>query len=101
MRHHRQAARLVNQLDGIRRGHLEFRHPRGPVLLEKPLEGLVQARAKPRLDQRARDVRPARRPAVRQRKHRLGRQRHFQLIEPRHHFADAVLAHGLELGDLR
>ena len=99
MRHDREAAGLMNQFDGFERGHLGLGHPRGPVFLQKPLEGLVEAAAQSGLHQRAGDVRPARGLAIGQRKDGVGLQRDVQFVQPRDHFADAVLPDGLELGD--
>ena len=72
MRQHRHPLGLVDQADGVARRHLELGNPRGPVLLQKALEGLVQVRTETRLHKRARHVRPARRLAVRQREYGFG-----------------------------
>ena len=60
MRHHREAAGLVNQFDAFQRGHLGLGHPRRTVSFEKTRERLIGRFAKPGLYQRARDVRAAR-----------------------------------------
>ena len=99
MRHHREAAGLMNQFDAFQRGHLGFGHPGRAALFEKTLEGLVERSAKPGLHQRARDVRAPGRFAVGQRENGFHLQRHVQFVQARHHFADAVLPDGLEPGD--
>ena len=99
MRHHRQPAGLVNQLDALQGGHLGLGHPGGPVLFEKSLERLVQIFDQTGFHQRAGDVRAAGRFAVGQRKNGFRLERDVQGIEAGDHFADAVLADGLELGE--
>ena len=71
MRHHREAARLMNQFHAFERGHLGFRHPRGPAFFQKPLERLVEICDESGLHQRARDVRASGRFAIRQRENRF------------------------------
>ena len=101
MRHDGEAAGLMDQFHAFQRGHLGLGHPRRAVFFEKTRERLVQIFDQAGLHQRARHVRAAGRFAVGQHKDGFHFERHFQLIELGHHFADAVLADGLEPGDFR
>ena len=60
MGHHGDAARVMNQINRVRRGHFEFWHPGRPILLQEPFECFIEAAAKAGFDQCARHMRPAR-----------------------------------------
>ena len=101
MRHHREAAGLMNQFNAFERGHLGLGHPRGPAFFQEPLERFVEVADQSVLHQRAGDVRPAGRFAIGQRENGFGLERNAQLVDGRDHLADAVLPDGLELRDAR
>jgi hypothetical protein len=71
----------------------------GRFFLRKRSNASSERFAKSGLHQRARDVRPAGRFAIGQRKNGFGLRAACSIVDARHHFADAVLADGLELGD--
>ena len=60
MGHDGDAAGMMNQVNRFGSKHLELRHPCRAVLFKKPFECFVQAAAKPRFDEGARNVGPAR-----------------------------------------
>src|SRR4051794_450792 len=97
MRHDGDAARVMNQTDRIRSRHFEFWHPCWPVLLQESLESFVKAAAEPSLDQGSRNVRTARRPAVRQRKNSIGCQWNLYSVQSGNNFPNPILADVLKL----
>src|SRR5260221_358228 len=94
--HHRQSARLMNQVHGLEPGNFELGHPGRLALLQEPLEGLVQVRAESLLDKRARHMRPPPSAAIRQGKNRFGLQWNAHLGQPGGHLGNTPLAHLLE-----
>jgi len=96
MGHDGQSTGLVNQLDGLESGHLEFRHPRRFALLEKTLERFVQTAGQLLLHKSTRDVRAPGRLTIRERKDRLRLQRHSDMLQALGHLMDASLAHMLK-----
>src|ERR1041385_4565940 len=98
MSHHGEAARLVDQFDGLECGDLEFRDPGRPALLQEALERLIQCGAKAAHHQGATDMRAAGRTAVGDGKDGTGLQGNVELVEAGDHLPNPVLADLLELG---
>src|SRR5262245_33566031 len=97
MRHHRNATRLVNQLDGIFGRHFSLRNPSGLANFKEAIKRLIQSIAKPFLHERTSHVRSAWRATTREREYFFSFKRDANLVQTRHHFANAILAYFLEL----
>jgi hypothetical protein len=101
MRQHGHPAGILDQINCFGSGHFELGNKRRPILLEETLERFVETRAKARLNQRASDVRPARRAAVGEIEHGIGIEGNSERIEPSDDFANPILTDSLELLDFR
>ncbi|MPN37391.1 hypothetical protein SDC9_184908 [bioreactor metagenome] len=86
----------VNQANGLLHSYLGLGNPRWPMFLQKTLEGLIQARADPSLNQGTCHVRPSRCPAIGDLKDGFRFQRHLPLIQQGHNSANPILAHLLK-----
>ncbi len=99
MRHHRKAAGVVDEIDGVSRRHFELGHPRGLPLFQESIKRFVHARTEPRLDEGTRDVGPSGRAAVSYFKDHFLAQWNVEFLNGLHHFTDAVLTHLLKPGE--